>query len=104
MQHDSFKLFVQPTVDEFGKFGDGTDVEMMLLEENKFTTMLDSIGERMASAFENAEVGAQKLRPFLSVFLFWFIFIYRLLLNDNYLVKLYKYSTKKFYIKIIYGF
>ena len=69
LEHDSFQLFVQPTIDEHGKFGEAADIEMMLLEEPVFTAMLDGIGERMASAFEDAEVNAQQLRPFLSVFM-----------------------------------
>ena len=69
LDHELFELFVQPTIDENGKFGEGLDVEIMLLEEPKFTSMLDGIGERMASAFEDAEVCSQKLRPFLAVFM-----------------------------------
>ena len=68
LTHETFQLFVQPTIDEDGSFGEGADVESILLDEKEFSNMLESININMNDAFHNANIYAQSFKPFLDVY------------------------------------
>ena len=68
LTHSKFELFVQPTIDEFGPFGESADVESILLDETSFSNMLETINTRMNVAFHCANIYAQSLIPFLNVY------------------------------------
>jgi dynein heavy chain, axonemal len=68
LTHPRFSLFVQPTIDEYGPFGEGADIEGILLDESSFNIMLDTINQRMNDAFACADTYAQSFAPFLEVY------------------------------------
>ena len=63
-----FALFVQPTIDESGMFGEGADIESILLDDEVFSSMLDAIANRMRIAFNCAIEYAASFQQFLDVY------------------------------------
>ncbi|CAM9285898.1 unnamed protein product [Ectocarpus sp. 6 AP-2014] len=58
LSEPSFKAFVSPIVDERGTFGEGQDLEAVIMEDSDFQDMLDGIHRNIAHSFRRTDTYA----------------------------------------------